>query len=289
MKSLTFTTAGFIITLQSDDGIDLAVENGYIPFVLPEFSGKSDLSIKVEDSIPKGMDLENEVLFKACNDTQNFYSISQHEDQYKFIVYDQNCDNRIQQVALLNKDLSTWTIYTIPDEEGKAYPLRYPMGPLVLYYLTVKFDAIMMHASGIEEESGGRIFSGFSGVGKSTMAAIWQHSGCKVINDDRLIIRKENEDYVVHNTPMFYPDIPKKTRLKAVHLIYHSPENTIRKINGALAVSKVMAYCIQNSFNTKFIEHHLEFLSEMCNKIPVYNVGFKPDPSIVDYIKSYAD
>jgi hypothetical protein len=289
LKSLTFSTADFIITLQSNDSVKLSLEEGYIPFILPDFKGKSDILINVVDSIPDGLDSENEILFKAGNDTQKFYSISQHENQYKLIVYDQLTDNRIQQIALLNKNLTDWTVYTYPSgTEGETYPLCYPLGPLVLYYLTVKFNAIMIHASGIEDVSGGRIFSGFSGVGKSTMAAIWQHSGCKIINDDRLIIREENGHYVIHNTPMFYQDIPKKTILKAVHLIHHSSENTIHQVSGALAVSKVMAFCIQNSFNIKFIEHHLGFLTGMCSKVPVYEVGFKPEINIVEYIRANA-
>lgn len=257
--------------------------------MIPNFKGKPDITIQVIDSIPTELKSENNVLFVAGNDSQKFYSISKYEDYYKFIVYNQLSGNMIQQVALLSKDMLQWTVYTnTTGENGEIYPLQYPLGPIILYYLTVKFDAIMLHASGIDDNSEGRIFSGFSGVGKSTMAAIWQFKGSTIINDDRLIIRKENNEYFIYNTPMFYQDKPKKTKLKAIHLIHHSPENTVKKISGVLAISKVMAFCIQNNYNANFIEHHLEFLSGLCSIIPVYDIGFKPDPNIVDFIKLHA-
>jgi hypothetical protein len=90
--------------------------------------------------------------------------------------------------------------------------------------------------------------------------------------------------YTVFNTPMYYSDIPKEAPLTAIYLISHSPDNRISKLSGALAVSRVMAFCIQNNFDPQYIASRLNFLSELCAQIPVYELGFVPDQSVIQFI-----
>jgi hypothetical protein len=93
----------------------------------------------------------------------------------------------------------------------------------------------------------------------------------------------------MHNTPMYYVDIPKEKPLHSIYLICHSRENIINKLSGATAVSRLMAYCIQHGYNSIILQHHLEFLTQLCSKVSIYEVGFKPDTEIVDLIKGHAD
>lgn len=283
---MVLSIAGFKIKLQSESISDITFEEGYAPFFVSDYPGKPDVTIKAINGIPKDLLKKNHLLFEVKNQQLDFFSIYQQGTSYKLIIYDQQNINIVQQVAILNSELNEWKVYCNQDDNNKINPLLYPLGPLVLYYLTVKFDAIMLHSSGVFDNDKGRIFSGFSGVGKSTMAGLWQKAGNKIINDDRLIIRKNNNGYTMHNTPMFYVDIPKEAPVHSISLIHHSAENTIKKLNGAIAVSRIMACCIQHGYNNNFIQHHLEFLSQLCNNISVYDVGFKPDISIVDFIRT---
>ncbi|MGD0711634.1 MAG: hypothetical protein ABR968_10710 [Bacteroidales bacterium] len=284
MKTQFLSIAGFKIKMQSENIAGIAFEEGYPPFFISYHSYKPDVIICAFNGIPNDLLTKNDLLFEAKNQQQDFFSIYRQGDSYKFIIYDQQDMKIVQQVAILNNALTEWIVYCNADSNGKINPLLYPLGPLVLYYLTVKSDAIMLHASGVFDNEKGRIFSGFSGAGKSTMAGLWQKSGSLIINDDRLIIKKNKEAYTMHNTPMPYADIPKEAPLHSVYLIRHAAENTIKKINGAMAVSGIMAYCIQHGYNNDFIQHHLEFLSHLCEHISVFDVGFKPDIEIVDFI-----
>jgi len=106
-----------------------------------------------------------------------------------------------------------------------------------------------------------------------------------MINDDRVIIRKEEDGYVAYNTPMYYTDEPRKTRLDTVFLISHSPENKIACRRDASAVTGIMAFSIQNNYDVRFVQHHLAFFSEMCLSVPVYDLGFVPDESVIKFIE----
>jgi len=75
--------------------------------------------------------------------------------------------------------------------------------------------------------------------------------------------------------------------VNAIHLIRHFPENITQRITGAKAVSKVMAFCIQNNFDKQFIHNYIGFISELCDKVGIYETGFVPDHSIVRYLQTH--
>lgn len=227
----------------------------------------------------------NDQVFEAKNDLQRFYTIYRTGNGLGFILYNQQSIDEIQQIALLDNTFSHWKVFSSPESDGSLMPLKYPMGPIVMYYLTVNSPAVLIHASCIFDGLKGRLFTGFSGNGKSTMSKIWADAGNLVINDDRLIIRKGENGYVVYNTPMYYIDRPKNAPLDAIHLISHSPVNKIKKQSGALAISKVMAFCIQNNYDKEYIHNHLNFLSDLCTHVPVYELGFVPDTNVINFVR----
>jgi hypothetical protein len=65
-------------------------------------------------------------------------------------------------------------------------PLFHPLGSLLMIYLSHFSSGFLIHASGIKENNNGYIFSGVSGIGKTTMSELWLKQGATVINDDRI-------------------------------------------------------------------------------------------------------
>lgn len=256
----------------------IELEAGYVPFLV-EKAKKADVEVECFQGLPEVDFVGLKLLFEAKNEEQQFYSIYEAPDGYCFVLFDQQTKNEVQQIAYLNASFDYWKIYS-----RNALALKYPMGPIIMHYLTLYTDAVLMHASCAFDGKKGRMFSGFSGAGKSTMSKIWADAGSQIINDDRLMIRKIDNEFFVYNTPMYYVDISKRAPLNAVYLISHFPENKANKLGGALAVSKVMAFCIQNNFDKSFINKRLEFFSELCAVTPIYELGFVPDSSVVTYI-----
>ena len=265
----------------------IGLEPGYQPYVINTYEIKNDITITVVNNKPERL-LKSikPILFEGKDEYQKYFSIFNESDKYyKIIVYNQVRKNHIQQVALLNKNLDEWMIFKEADnEDATIYPLAYPLGPLIFYYITAKHNAIMIHASGVLEGNKGRLYTGFSGRGKTTMAQLWLKHGGIAINDDRLIIRKEKNGYFMHNTPMFYVDNPKAGHLSAIYIIEHSTHNQIKRINGIHAVSRLMAFCIHHDYDQKTIQHHLDIVNDLCDCLPVYHLGFIPDESIIDFI-----
>ena len=199
------------------------------------------------------------------------------------MVYNQQDINQIQQIAILDESFTNWKIYSAK-YDGMHLPMKYPMGPILMHYITLKTNAVMMHASCAFDGTKARIFTGFSGAGKSTMSMIWSEAGNQIINDDRLIVRRMEDGFYVYNTPMYYQDIPKKALLNSIYLISHSPENIINRLSGALAVSKVMAFSIQNNFDRQFINSRIDLFTDINNQVAIYELGFVPDKQVVQFV-----
>jgi len=278
---MKLSIADFIIEIISDTAVVL--EDGYLPFV-SNTEAEADMRIACFSGILDDLLKDKELLFEAKSDNQRYYSIFRVGNRLGFQIFEPQKGIHTQQIALLDESLTRWEVYSEPMADGRLMPLKYPMGPIVMYYLTVNSDAVMIHASGVFDGEKGRVFTGFSGRGKSTISGIWAENGNQIINDDRLIIRKCKDGFYFYNTPMFYRDMPKRAPLHSIHLIRHASENIVERVSGVRAISKVLAFCIQNNYDKRFVQNNLRVMSEICSKTSVYETGFVPDKSIVHHI-----
>lgn len=289
MSIKILSVAGFKIGLQPEHEGIFTVEPESEPFITEGSDKDTDILVKMVTGFPDHLQEETGLLFDARDGQKKFFSIFRHEHSIRILIYDRKNPFYLRQIAIPNKGFDQWTVYSKPGTDSEElYPLRYPLGPLLYYYLTVKYDALMIHASGIFDGTTGRLFTGCSGAGKSTMAALWKKSGSRIINDDRLIIRKEGEVYFMYNTPMQYITTPDRSELHSIFLISHGKENSISNLTGATAVSRIMANCVRHDYDRGYISHHLDFLARLCSKIAVYDLAFKPDQNIVNFIRNEA-
>lgn len=282
-KSIFLSIADFIIELKAE--IPAKIEPGYIPFLCKPANPKPDIVIHCLGGFPDLISGAGQPVFEAENEQQKFYDIFRRGDELVFALYDQQNINQIQQTAILSPDMSHWELYCKPEADGFALPMKYPFGPIMMHYLTQKTGSVMMHASCVTDGTTGRIFTGFSGRGKSTISGIWSKAGYKVVNDDRIILREIDGQIFAYNTPMFYADIPKKTPVSFVYLISHSPLNKITKLTGARALSGSMAFCIQNNFDKNQINNQLNFFSKALQHLQVSELGFVPDEKVIDFVR----
>ena len=155
---------------------------------------------------------------------------------------------------------------------------------MILYYLTVIKGDIFIHGSGVNYEGRGYLFTGTSGRGKTTMARLWHEAGARVVHDDRLIIRNINGAYKMYNTPVYDNEFPFQSPLNEVYIIAHGSENKMQPINGAIALTNIMANCIQHNWNHEIISGLTAALYNMSKSVSTRKLFFKPDNTVINYI-----
>jgi hypothetical protein len=226
-------------------------------------------------------------LYSAKNGELALWRIFDWTDGICIHVNDSEELSRLQHIAFYDVKQQTWSIYSDVNESGSLESLRYPMLPLILYYLSTEHQALLIHASGVFDGTHGRLFSGFSGVGKSTMAGLWQSSGAEVVNDDRLMLRKIDGHWWMYNTPMYYSDVPKKAPLHFIYLPYHHPANLYERGTGIQTSMRFMAHCIQHGYNGKHVQWHLDQVMDIAKHIPITRLGVVPTTEVLTFIKEH--
>ena len=287
--NITLTVADYFVKIYTEENLPIYFEEGYAHFVQLEEVDHYDAVVLCKSGLPNETEYSGEVIFDAVLDGNRLWQVIQTASGRAFVVFNPRNYKEIQQVAFLSDDSKNWTIHSklITSEDASFLsPLTYPMGALVLYYLTVNSNAFMIHASGIWDGETGRIFSGFSGVGKSTMAKLWEEEGAHVVNDDRLIIREVNGEYFMYNTPMPYTDLNKQAQLNFCYFPFHSKKNSKEKLSGAQAISQLMAFCFQHNYDKRYTEHLMQQLETMCSLVPMTKLGVVPKPTVLDFIRS---
>ncbi len=245
------------------------------------YSGKYDLPIGAERvfSAPF-IEEHNGIRIKNRDEFWNVFK--NHNDIYLRTIFPFSKEKKraTMKLSLTSKEWELW----IEGKGNAADPMEYPLDGLILYYLTVVFGDIMIHASGIDYDGRGYLFSGVSGKGKTTMAKLWDTLGATVIHDDRLILRKIQTGYRMFNTPVYNNDSPIDAPFDKIFVIEHGSSNNMVPVKGAAAVSLLMANCIQHNWDSVIISRHLDVVANMCTKVPVAMLYFKPDISVIDYI-----
>lgn len=87
------------------------------------------------------------------------------------------------------------------DEGSRA--LEYPLDELLITHYLSLGRGVEFHACGvIHSGSESFLFVGHSGAGKSTTARLWtRHLRAEVLSDDRIIIRKNTDRFLMYGTP----------------------------------------------------------------------------------------
>lgn len=297
MKTLDLNIAGYKIRLAT---------TGSSPAISPEKRFKEFISaneelydVKIMISVgPAFLPVSATCLFDAPYVEENngirsivnpqFWSIWRSDTSLHILTVYPPSSKTKRSVLDFSFEKNIWNL-TLDTDKESVDPLEYPLDGLIIYYLTVIKGDILIHASGINSEGKGYIFSGISGKGKSTMAGIWKENGTEVIHDDRLVIRNNGSLFVFHNTPVYDNEIPKESMLDRIFLIEHGKENRMERLYGARAISSVISNCIQHNWGETTIATLLASVTKLCNSVPVYRLYFKPDSSITGYLNNFHD
>ena len=192
-------------------------------------------------------------------------------------------DGTGEKVLVMKENSAVWELF-LSSTEAVADPLIYPLDGLILYYVTSKKGAIMVHAAAVNYNGHGWLFSGRSGHGKTTIAKLFDVQGIEVIHDDRVILVKQEGRWFIHSTPVYQDDVPRNVTLDHIWLIEHGRSNVSTPVDGAIATAKVLSNCIQQTWEGEAAETLLNAVEDVTSMTQVSHLSFVPDASICRYL-----
>ena len=147
----------------------------------------------------------------------------------------------------------------------------------------------MLHSSYVLTQSGAAVlFSGPSGIGKSTQAALWQqYAGADVINGDRTLIR--TGDITAHG--VFYSGtsgICKNVSapIRAIVLLDKADENTLRRAGAKEAFAAVLSQCSHYQWDAESAIHMTDLVAGLVRRADVYRLSCRADEGAVRLLQN---
>jgi hypothetical protein len=179
--------------------------------------------------------------------------------------------------------------------EGRwVCPLEYPLDELLVTNWLARNGGVEVHGCGLRDDStGGQLFLGHSGAGKSTTARLWRslRAAC-VLSDDRIILREESNEIWMHGTPWHGEAgfaAPEKTQVNKIFVLEHGNRNELLPIPQARAVAEMFARCFPPFYSQESLAFTFSFLQRITNRVPCYLFRFVPDESAVGEILNFRD
>lgn len=213
----------------------------------------------------------------------------------------QQC-SRSPQIAILESDFQRGKIYLpqsrrvrlsgkkVLNRANVVYVLKHPFGEILMINLLAKGRGVMVHACGIVSCGKGFIFTGKSGAGKSTIADLWKTKDeVSVLSDDRIIVRKMEGRFWMYGTPWHGEAnlcSPEKALLKKIFFLKHAQKNSVKKMTPMEAASQLMVCSFPTFWDKKGMEFTLGFIDELVTEVPCYELGFVPDKTAIDFVRS---
>ena len=170
------------------------------------------------------------------------------------------------------------------NENVKAYM---ESGFLFYMYL-LQFGGVMFHASAVAFEGKAYLFSGPSGVGKSTHTGFWQQlygEKVQIINDDKPALRFQDGHWYAYGTPWSGKNGINqniKVPLGGICFLKQGKENRIRRLAAPEAVP--MMY-LQTNYPLKKKENMqllLSAIEALVQQIPIYELENRPEPAAAE-------
>ncbi len=280
--------AGNKICLQSDD-LDLRLDERFAAFIVAD-NNESGLTVEVK---PGRVDIPSEAVkvfdARLLEETPDrpgkpgepFWEVAASEDV--ICVRVSLKDPERHPLLIIPRGKLRWQLFTY-EESTDTDPLPYPLDGLILYFLTSLMGGIMIHGSGAVCNGRGWVFAGKSGSGKTTMAGIFDRNGDRVVHDDRLILMKKGNRWVMHSTPVYRDDEPRSSEVDHLWVIGHGRSNISTPLSGAEAAGLIMANCIQQNWDREAASQLMASVEDLVSSVKISRLQFLPDNSIRDYL-----
>jgi len=197
-----------------------------------------------------------------------------------------------KRVARFDEDFRRGELFINTHQQNSEalYPLAYPLDEVLMINLLAINGGIELHACAMKIEglNIGLIFAGVSGAGKSTITRLWMNQpGVTILSDDRVILRKNGDDYSIYGTPWHGDALgasSQSAKIDRIYILKQAPVNQISELKAIEAASKLFIRSFPTFWDRSGMQNSLKFLDQLTSSVPCYQFEFLPDQSAIDFI-----
>lgn len=178
----------------------------------------------------------------------------------------------------------TCTDVTFAESYRAGASVRAVLEAAGLFDIFADTEMLVLHSAYIVTRGGeGILFSGPSGIGKSTQAALWERfAGAQTVNGDRALVRPAEREVggvfyagtsgICHNVT---------APLRAVVLLGQAAENRIVRARPQEAFARLLSQCAYYEWDAASAARMTELAAQLVTNVPVWRMDCRADESAV--------
>lgn len=272
--------------------------------------GPMTLSISMDEKLPWSEEVQIFQIFKP-----NF---TQHDIEYKITFVDTfeplwgTIQYSNETMMVIKSDEKEYRIYMLP-QTGEPFALvtqkdehtisilidkkissflkwnRSFVGLFALEHICLQFNAFLLHASYIIYKNQAIIFTGPSGIGKSTQAQLWaDYENAEIVNGDRTLLMCKDGKWFASGFPVCgsSPYCKNKTTpIKAILCLEQGDRNSIEKLTSFQTIKRIYSQTFVNRWNSKDCDTVVSLITTLSENVPIYHYKCTKDNDAVTKLK----
>lgn len=173
-------------------------------------------------------------------------------------------------------ELSWWKT----DDEALA---TYMESGVQFYGHLLRFQGMLLHASAVAMDGKAYLFSGPSGMGKSTHTRLWQQqfgAAAQVFNDDKPALRLLDGHWYAYGTPWCGKDginQNRKVPLGGICFLKRGDENRMRRLPAAEAVPLIYGQTMYRLHKQENALRLMSAVDALVRRIPIFELECLPN------------
>lgn len=151
-------------------------------------------------------------------------------------------------------------------------------------------NRLILHSCAVQTPYGAILFSGPSGIGKSTQGNLWcRYEGAELLNGDRPVLYKKDRTWTAYGSPYAGSSncyVNKSSQIRCIVMLKQEKVNHIRNVGMAEAFRLVYSGITVPEWDGKAVGHACDLVMDLIQHVPVYELECTPDQQAVETLKN---
>lgn len=276
--SRIFRIADVAVCLETEQSIEVTEE--FQPFCS---TGKADYQICFQE-VPKLPGFPENILYQ-----NECFAVAFDRLYYrKFTATDTVCGDSYA-VGVYDWDERRIFISYLPGRQKYFTGTRNCFFHIAWETLLLRENRLILHSCCVDTEYGGILFSGPSGIGKSTQGKLWRiHRNTREINGDRGILCRADTGWKAYGSPYAGSSkcyVNASVPVRGIVMLRQAEDNGIRRLGAAEAFRRIFTQLTVPVWDDACTRRACELAEQLAAEVPVYELSCTPDIRAVELLE----
>jgi len=244
--------------------------------------------------------LKNKIIFKVTNNNMPIKNKSKviHEGIESFVQKDYNGNIWFLRSGstshLCHIDYNNGDHEIIIDQNNKVIPKTWQLFEVMnVVKIFAQFNTLILHSSFISYKDKGIIFTGPSGIGKSTQADLWaKYQNSNIINGDRTLLKKSGGKWFGYGFPYSGSSnhcLNQSYEIKLIVALEQGNKNEIKRLSGIEKLKYVYSQTAINKWDKELNITIINLIEELLSDVEVIKLSCLPNEESVEKLKKFIE